>query len=69
MELISETVKWIVKELAQFGYWGIGVGMALESGCIPLPSEIVLPFAGYLVSQGHITMGEARLYRNRYEPD
>jgi len=32
------------------GYWGIGVGMAIESANIPLPSEIILPFGGYLAS-------------------
>ncbi|MGI6434552.1 MAG: DedA family protein [Syntrophomonadaceae bacterium] len=35
-----------------WGYWGLIVGMTLESACIPIPSEIILPFGGYLVSQG-----------------
>jgi membrane protein DedA with SNARE-associated domain len=26
--------------------------MAIESACIPLPSELIMPFAGYLVFQG-----------------
>lgn len=30
--------------------------MAIESACIPLPSEIILPFAGYMVSQGRLTL-------------
>ncbi|PKM77152.1 MAG: hypothetical protein CVU90_09045 [Firmicutes bacterium HGW-Firmicutes-15] len=34
------------------GYWGIGIGMAIESCNIPLPSEIILPFGGYLVYKG-----------------
>lgn len=33
--------------------------MALESACIPLPSEVILPFAGYLVSQGYMTFWDA----------
>ncbi|NPV92911.1 MAG: DedA family protein [Firmicutes bacterium] len=33
--------------------------MALESACMPVPSELVLPFAGYLVSQGQISFLEA----------
>ncbi len=30
--------------------------MALESACVPLPSEIIMPFAGYLVSTGRFTL-------------
>jgi membrane protein DedA with SNARE-associated domain len=30
--------------------------MAIESACIPLPSEIIMPFAGYLVSQGRFNL-------------
>lgn len=30
--------------------------MAAESACIPLPSEVILPFAGYLVSQGQMNL-------------
>ncbi|HEX5327268.1 MAG TPA: DedA family protein [Acetobacteraceae bacterium] len=30
--------------------------MAIESACIPLPSEIILPFAGYLVSTGRFNL-------------
>jgi len=40
--------------LAGFGYWGIGIGMALESACIPLPSEVILPFGGYLAGLGKL---------------
>ena len=34
------------------GYWGIIITMALESACIPLPSEIVMPFSGALAAKG-----------------
>src|SRR6202049_4069807 len=34
------------------GYGGITILMAIESACIPLPSELIMPFAGYLVSTG-----------------
>jgi membrane protein DedA with SNARE-associated domain len=30
--------------------------MAIESACIPLPSEIIMPFAGYLVSAGRFSL-------------
>lgn len=35
-----------------WGYWGLIIGMALESACIPIPSEIILPYGGYMVSRG-----------------
>jgi len=49
----------VVNVLGEFGYWGIAFGMAIESACIPLPSEIVLPFGGFLAATGRITFLEA----------
>ena len=36
----------------RFGYVGVGIAMAIESAAIPLPSELILPFAGWSVSKG-----------------
>jgi membrane protein DedA with SNARE-associated domain len=36
------------------GYAGIALLMAIESACIPLPSELIMPFAGYLVFEGKL---------------
>jgi membrane protein DedA with SNARE-associated domain len=42
-----------IKSLIAFtGYGGITILMAIESACIPLPSELIMPFAGYLVFEG-----------------
>jgi membrane protein DedA with SNARE-associated domain len=57
--MLEHLFKTVVDFLGQFGYWGIGLGMALESACIPLPSEIVLPFGGFLASKGIITLTQA----------
>jgi membrane protein DedA with SNARE-associated domain len=38
------------------GYGGIALLMGIESACIPLPSEIIMPFAGYLVYLGHFNL-------------
>ena len=38
--------------IAVAGYGGIVILMGIESACIPLPSELIMPFAGYLVFQG-----------------
>ncbi len=40
--------------IAALGYWGVGIGMAIESANIPLPSEVILPFGGYLVHTGRL---------------
>ncbi len=40
---------FIISTIKIFGYGGVAFLMAIESACIPLPSEIILPFAGYLV--------------------
>lgn len=38
----------IILTISTLGYGGIVLLMAIESACIPLPSEIIMPFAGYL---------------------
>ena len=47
---------FIVATISTLGYSGIVLLMAIESACIPLPSEIIMPFAGYLVSTGHMNI-------------
>ncbi len=42
--------------ISSTGYWGIFVLMALESAVMPVPSEVVMPFAGYLVYQGQLDL-------------
>jgi membrane protein DedA with SNARE-associated domain len=38
------------------GYAGVALLMAIESACVPLPSEIIMPFAGYLVYAGRFNL-------------
>jgi membrane protein DedA with SNARE-associated domain len=38
------------------GYSGVALLMAIESACIPLPSELIMPFAGYLVFTGNLNL-------------
>ena len=42
----------VTSTVISWGYWGILGLMLLESSSLPIPSEVVLPFAGYLVSTG-----------------
>ena len=43
---------FILSVISALGYPGIVLLMAVESACIPLPSEIILPFSGYLAYTG-----------------
>lgn len=52
MEWLESIYRFAAIYIDTWGYWGLIVGMTLESACIPIPSEIILPFGGYLVSQG-----------------
>jgi membrane protein DedA with SNARE-associated domain len=46
-----------IKSLIAFsGYGGIVILMGIESACIPLPSELIMPFAGYLVFEGKMNL-------------
>jgi len=53
--LIGILVTFIENIITLFGPWGISLLMAVESCNIPLPSEAILPFAGYLVTIGKIS--------------
>jgi membrane protein DedA with SNARE-associated domain len=53
VELLGETAIHLIESL---GYAGIFLGMTIESACIPLPSEIIMPFAGYVVWEGKMTL-------------
>ena len=46
----------IVAAISAFGYVGIALLMAIESACIPLPSEVILTFSGYLVFSHRFTL-------------
>lgn len=47
--IISAVSSWIMTNIHAMGYYGIMLMMGIESACIPLPSEIIMPFGGYLV--------------------
>ena len=55
-KLISAVAAWIIGVISSMGYGGIVLLMAMESACIPVPSEIIMPFAGFLVSRGEMTL-------------
>ena len=55
-KIIGMLATWIISVISTMGYGGIILLMAIESACIPLPSEIIMPFAGFLVFKGEMTL-------------
>lgn len=54
--LLGSVAGWIIAVISAGGYAGVAVLMAVESACIPLPSEVIMPFAGYLASTGRFNL-------------
>lgn len=50
--LLAAITSLIINTISVLGYSGVAVLMMIESAAIPLPSEVIMPFAGFLVSQG-----------------
>ncbi|KLU66082.1 inner membrane protein YabI [Desulfosporosinus acididurans] len=59
--ILSHLGQFVVSVISLFGYLGVFLAMAIESACIPLPSEIILPFTGYMVFLGRFTLWQATL--------
>jgi membrane protein DedA with SNARE-associated domain len=55
-KILGALSAFIVATIAALGYSGVVLMMAIESACIPLPSEVIMPFAGYLVSTGRFNL-------------
>jgi membrane protein DedA with SNARE-associated domain len=56
-KIIGLLAGFIIATINSLGYGGVVLLMAIESACIPLPSEIIMPFSGYLVHTGAMTLG------------
>jgi len=52
--IINAIANFVTSVISHLGYPGIFLLMALESACIPIPSEIIMPFSGFLVSSGEM---------------
>lgn len=50
--IIETIVNWVIGFISATGYTGIFTLMAIESALIPIPSEVIMPFSGFLVSLG-----------------
>ena len=54
--ILAYLVQFVTHVIQAGGYAGIVALMGIESACIPLPSEIIMPFAGYVVYLGHMNL-------------
>lgn len=52
--MLDQLSIWVINGVTQYGYWAVFIGMVLESACIPIPSEIIMPFGGLLASRGEL---------------
>ena len=59
--LIQTLGGWVVAVISTLGYPGIFLCMTIEGACIPLPSEVILTFSGFLVSTGRFDFALAAL--------
>jgi membrane protein DedA with SNARE-associated domain len=57
--MLTSFFQWLAESVLALGYPGIVLLMAIESSVLPLPSELVMPPAGYLASRGHMSAGWA----------
>jgi membrane protein DedA with SNARE-associated domain len=55
-KILGAVAGFIIAVISASGYAGVALLMAIESACIPLPSEVIMPFAGYLVHTGRLSL-------------
>ncbi len=64
--MVSAILSWlssiIISIISTTGYWGVFGLMALESACIPVPSEVIMPFSGFLVWEGRFVLWQVVLW-------
>jgi len=50
--ILAQVASLIIRIISGSGYFGVSLLMAIESACIPVPSEVIMPFSGFLVASG-----------------
>ena len=50
--MLGDLANWVQDVINQFGYLGVALLVVIENVFPPIPSEIVLPFAGFVAQQG-----------------
>lgn len=52
--MLGDLINWLIESISALGYGGLVLLMAIESSILPLPSELVMPPAGYLAAKGRM---------------
>ncbi len=55
-DLLSDLAQWAIETVYSFGYLGLIVVVALANVHLPIPTELTLPLAGFLVGQGRFSL-------------
>ena len=50
--MLNDLATWVQDVIEQLGYWGVALLVIIENVFPPIPSEIVLPFAGFVAQRG-----------------
>lgn len=54
--IIETVANFAIFLIENLGYWGVFIGMTLESACIPIPSEVIMPLAGFVAYRGEMSL-------------
>lgn len=54
--MINDIIFWLTYLVEKIGYIGVGLSMFIESFFVPIPSELIMPFAGFISSQGKMDL-------------
>jgi membrane protein DedA with SNARE-associated domain len=60
--IIAEITNWLVRLMSMVGGPAVGFGIAIESIFPPIPSEVILPLAGFSAAQGKLSLVEALIW-------
>lgn len=61
-QILASAASWVIWLISTLGYLGTFICMTIEGACIPLPSEIILTFSGFLVSTGKFNFWVASFF-------
>jgi membrane protein DedA with SNARE-associated domain len=62
VDILGPLIDWLVGLMQVIGAPGAGIAVALENIFPPIPSEVILPLAGFTASQGHFSVLSAILW-------
>lgn len=54
--ILAVLTNFVIQTINDLGYSGVALLMGIESAAIPLPSEVIMPFSGFLVSEGRFSL-------------